>query len=408
MNFPYMSMYGVFMEFKSWEEEVKRYFGDLYFLRNNSIVDTLINHTNFDNCKLCNISSQKVTDSSKKDLIIGFLFNNLFSNVLTFVRTLRSTNSKCSILFFCDKDYQNEINQRELQEINNCGVTWCVLDTINTTLVRDPRVLRRLLEFFFLRRFNSFFNRVLIVDVADTMFQKDPFTNSLPSDKLTLSIERVQFGAHDWMMQRNNDTDPFRFNYDFWYFKYIINSGLIYGPSNIVYDLYSQMMRPSIFLNPKCDDQSLLDMTYYYGYFTYVHIDFPGIYFSSAAYSVFEEKRREDNFIYELNRKDAPHVIHQYDRICQVTKHLEETCTRLGDWQTEPYGRDNYYMQFCGNNYSTNDAGVLMPTNMLRNSIIIIVVLVSIELSILYCFARFYNALCMKRVNKRVFHAVQA
>ncbi|EAX93239.1 hypothetical protein TVAG_156030 [Trichomonas vaginalis G3] len=393
--------------FKSWEDEAKKVFGDIDFLYNENIVNDTKNAAKQNNCKLCNITRiDENSDSTSDDLVIGFLFNRFYVNVLTFVRTLRSSNGKCGILFFCDRDYIEHINPRELEELTNCGVRWLVAPKIDTNLIKEPNLIRRLIEFLFLKQYKDHFNRILILDVADSIFQKDPFSKNLPKNKLVFSIEKVQFMNHDWAMNRMKKTDYRNFDQHFWEFKFIINGGLIYGPIKDVYNFYVQMMRPSLVFQPFCCDQSIMAMTYYYGLYTNVFIDYKSTNFISAAYSAFEEMPRKDTYIHEIQSKNAPAVIHQYDRICQVSRYLKDYCPAIGSFQTLPYGRENYFMQLCGNNFSRNNPPIFRPPN-LPVFYISIAIITSTTTIVLLCMFQLIQSVFMKRLNKKIFHSVQ-
>ena len=108
-------------------------------------VITKLRNTKFDKCKFCSgIHRDNESASSKEDLAIAALYGNAKYNVLTWVRTLRSTGCKCSILFLVEKDYLSIYNKNEINAFNECGVTfWQTIDISNSKL-NDKRVSKEL------------------------------------------------------------------------------------------------------------------------------------------------------------------------------------------------------------------------------------------------------------------------
>ena len=305
--------------------------------------------SDFSKCNLCKFPSDVTSTSTKKDIAIGVLFGTNIYNILNWVRTLRSTGCKCSILFFHEENYTNYFNSEELEMLKNCGVVWWSLKTsfYNNTHVDDARTTKYLVIQNFLEAYGNYFNRVLLSDVFDSVFQKDPFIDEIPKDKIAVSIERVDFENHEtntqWVKALDNN-----FDFDWWRKKLIINSGFEMGYTELVLDLLHTMNQPQYFFAKDTLDQGILNYIYYKGIWTNLSIDYEGKHYISAAYSQFEEISDFDGFIHEVNRPEHTlAVIHQFDRVCPVQRNLLKICPKMGKWHRYPLGRPDYRVQEC-------------------------------------------------------------
>jgi hypothetical protein len=112
-------------------------------------------------------------DSSAADCVIAVMFNMTF-NLVPFVRTLRTTGSRCRIVVLADDTALSKLDVNLTMFLESCGVTvvrvWHPAATSNAILLVRNRVL---LHFLRLRR--SLFKRIVIADLYDTIFQGDPF-----------------------------------------------------------------------------------------------------------------------------------------------------------------------------------------------------------------------------------------
>ena len=320
-----------------------------------------LNKTEFSNCELCKFKKDNNGSSTTMDLAIGVLFGDQIYNIVNWVRTLRSTGCVCKILFFHELGYLNNFNEMELNAMRECGVVWWCLGTkfSDKKEVHDPRTSRFLVIQHFLDAYGNYFNRVLVNDIFDSIFQKDPFFMGMPNDKVCVSIERVQFGAHDWNMKWVKSIDK-NWSNSYWRTKWVINSGITVGPTDLVLKLLFLMNQPEYYLgknNPT--DQASLNLVYYRGWFTDLWIDFKGEHYISSCYSIYELEGDENGFIHERNLSYTPAIIHQFDRICSVASNLEKVCPKMGEWHRFHKGRPLTYMQKCDSYRSHNMPPIL-------------------------------------------------
>lgn len=321
-------------------------FGDLNFLDDSSYANQLFNR-NQTRCNLCTTKTNSTMfDSTDRDLSMGVLYGDYAYNVLTWVRNLRSVGCKATLVFFVTKEYMKVLTPFEMENLINCGVFMIAFSQFNQNKIKELRYARNLVFTLFLNTYGHFFDRVLISDIYDSIFQKDP--------EIVVSIERVRIKYHDWFQQRLKSMDP-QYSIEFYGPKYVINGGFFIGGSKTMLSLFSIVTDPKYILKPNSCDQAILNMLHYRSIFPNIKVDLKGKNYLSACYSVFEEKPDQEGFMHEIGYPHQPSVIHQYDRICHLVQHISRVCPSLGDAHQYPHGRPNYIMQQCGSKTSVSN-----------------------------------------------------
>ena len=316
------------------------------------IHNLLLMKNNFSNCNTCNFMKRSNVTSTSNDLAISVLFGNKTYNIVNWVRTLRSTGCQCKILLLHEEGFLSYLNSNEKEMLEECGTVFWPL---NRLFFRKylPRTTRLVAIQLFLEAYGNYFNRVLVNDAFDTIFQKDPFVNDIPQNKVAVSIERVQYGNHESNMKFIQQVNP-NLSFDWWRTKWILNGGFLLGDSEKVLKLYQIMSNINNYL--KLDDQALLNYAYYTNMTNDIWVDFEGRYFISSAYSTFNLDCDLKGFMHENNFPQfTPHVLHQFDRICPLADNLLNVCPKMGPWHRYPTGRINsFYMHPCDAVYNYN------------------------------------------------------
>lgn len=329
-------------------------FGDLYFLDDSSYINPIF-HRKKTTCNLCPTQTNStMSDSTDRDLAMGVLYGDHTYNVLTWVRNLRSVGCKATIVFFVTKEYMKVLTQLEIENLYNCGVFMFFFTQFDPNKIRELRYAKNLIYPLFLNSYGQFFDRVLINDIYDSIFQKDPFLKTLNRNEIAVSIERVRIKYHDWFQQRLRSMDP-QYSIEFYGSKFIINSGFFIGGSKTMLSLFSNITDPQYMLKYDSNDQAILNMLYYRNIFPNLKVDLEGENYLSACYSVFEENPDQDGFMHEIGYPHKLSVIHQYDRICHLVQQISRVCPSLGQDHHYPSGRPNYIMQKCGSKTSVNN-----------------------------------------------------
>ena len=165
---------------------------DIAFLYNPDIflVPFVPKNEEFQNtCKLCNFKPHESGGNSQPgDVIIGFVSNKV-SNIVPFVRSLRTTKSKCSIVFLFDDKALNSIDTYSENLIRSCGAQIINWHRRESNCYIKNFMFQLVYSFIRLNQYNL--NRIIVVDVYDTLFQSDPFNNHIPPIMMHITDERT-------------------------------------------------------------------------------------------------------------------------------------------------------------------------------------------------------------------------
>jgi hypothetical protein len=139
-------------------------------------------------CEPCDfIDRSQSPDSTQNDAVIATMLNKTY-NLVPFVRSLRTTGSQCRIVFIVDDTALTKIDANLSIFLHNCGCTLINIGTLNLTR-NDMLLLRNRLLYSFLNVRPSLFDRIVIVDLYDTIFQGDPFHAGFDRRSVGFSLE---------------------------------------------------------------------------------------------------------------------------------------------------------------------------------------------------------------------------
>ncbi|OHS94984.1 hypothetical protein TRFO_38794 [Tritrichomonas foetus] len=178
-------------------------------------------------CLLCNFNVRNLnSDSTTRDAIFSFMFSEI-AGILPFTRSLRTTGSNCRVFIFADDNSMSKITEDELMVLDRCSIT-LIKTGFSKHMAWTQIVLLRypvFYDFLFLRRY--LIDRVIIVDMYDSVFQGDPFTTDFQKDTFYFveensSIENCWINAL-WLQQAAPDS------YEIIKKNKILNSGLFMG-----------------------------------------------------------------------------------------------------------------------------------------------------------------------------------
>ena len=155
----------------------------------------LYNSSKSKNCVLCNFaSSDRKSDSTPHDVVMTHSVGK-FSNLLPFVRSLRSTGANCSIVIFVSlSDYKPYANQMKAAE--ECGVQFVYVD-IPKNLLKNSR-FHVFIPFYydFIFKNKNKIHRILKCDLFDTLFQLDPFNDKYFKNNTFFMYKEKSNGYH--------------------------------------------------------------------------------------------------------------------------------------------------------------------------------------------------------------------
>ena len=165
---------------------------DLDFFTQN--LDFISNNNNLENCPLCDYEPNNVNpNSTPRDVVLSYASGRV-SNVALFVRTLRTSKSKCSIVLLFDKRIINSLSSDEKKMLSKCGVQIIQFDPLNNPGVYPKSYAFQLFESFIRHNVHKI-NRIIICDLFDFLFQGDPFHQQLPKNEVHIVDEGEKLGG---------------------------------------------------------------------------------------------------------------------------------------------------------------------------------------------------------------------
>ena len=160
----------------------------------------------------------------------GLPVNTKRGGINIFLKSLRKVNQNCEIIIWCQKDkYNNEY--KNLENKYNC-----LFITYNSFLDSHIQTRRLYLTKFFLEKHK--YNNILMTDIEDVFFQRDPFKIHLNDKDFYCALENNNYSSLNkaskvnlgWLLKL-----PIS---DFTVFKdeYVACSGTIYGKYHALLD----------------------------------------------------------------------------------------------------------------------------------------------------------------------------
>ena len=145
------------------------------------------------NCTYCNftVRNQEYADSSEKDIIILGALEKI-ENLSPFMRSLRTTGSKCSVVLLTDD--ASYIDEVTLQSALDCGlqIIRCGHDLAPDFPYGPHNFIYYLIKEF-LEQNKGKFDRVITIDLYDVIFQGDPFNVQVGRDFINAIDEGARF-----------------------------------------------------------------------------------------------------------------------------------------------------------------------------------------------------------------------
>lgn len=193
------------------------------------------------NCNLCSftVRNRHIPNSTPNDIIFSSMFLKSF-NLIPSLRSLRTTGSKCGVIIFTDSILYQKINHVLFTFLNDCGCLIINVGELSTSRKNKLFMARNLAIYEFLLLNYQYINRIIIIDLYDTIFQGDPFNNYFLNDTIGLSLETTKIqGSH---IQGISILFGQEKAHQLCYKRKIINCGTIIGSSQIVLNFLSLFM----------------------------------------------------------------------------------------------------------------------------------------------------------------------
>ena len=340
-------------EIGKYVQEMSDFINNFLWLNKTEFYKKLKN-LDFSQCAPCNMSFINNTNSNSRDLVLCFMYGNQPHNILTFLRSLRSTKSQCTVVFLHSSEFIEAMEtnySKLLEEVNKCGVIWLNFGSIVKYRYVAPITSRFGVIRLFLKQFGDMFDRVIIADMFDTFFQMDPFRPEFTDKLIRATAEFDNLAENspnsEWISAIDDEYDD-----EFYSDKMVLCAGLIYGgvkPTIRFLDKYVDL-EFWYSLGESNLDQPIMNLDYYrreiFGPDFIPDINSTNM--ISATKWTFNEIPSDDGLMHlAMNIFEVPTTVHQYDRSCPFYKYAENACPALGDWQSFPFAKGMFISQQC-------------------------------------------------------------
>ena len=248
------------------------------------------------NCKLCNFTSiNDISDSTKKDVIISFSILKTH-NLALLQRTLRTTKSNASLVLLLDQQAIDSLDEITKQFFKNCS-TQVVIMPVEVFQSHDasPKNFMIPLMYLFLKMNRHLINRVIFVDLFDTVFQSDPFSSKfirrgeihIVREVITnmqhvgnINWPRCYFPNFKW-----NDPNGFQLNSG--YYGGYIDDILVFLNVFCQYTRYN-----------RCHDQAFVNIMYNWHMLDKYHVKFADVFEDERVLQLFAHTKLDRGFPY--------------------------------------------------------------------------------------------------------------
>ena len=330
-------------------------FIDNFMWLNKTEFEEKIKRIDFSECSPCNMSNTTKSNSNPRDLVLCVLYGKEPHNILTFLRSLRSAKSQCTVVFLHSSEFIETMKSnysRLLEETNKCGVIWLNFGTIVSYRYVVPITSRFGVIRLFLKIFGDMFDRVIIADTFDTFFQMDPFRQEFTTKLIRPTVENDNLAENspnnEWIEAIDDE-----FDHIFYLDKIVLCAGLIYGGTKPTIRFLDKFVDLEFWfsLGESNLDQPILNLDYYRRkiFDTDFVPDINSTNMISATKWLFNEFPNSDDGLMHLisGKYGVPTAIHQYDRSCPMYRYAENVCPVLGEWQKFPYAKGKDVVQQC-------------------------------------------------------------
>jgi hypothetical protein len=274
---------------------------------------------------------------AKKNLILGTVMNYKFHDIKVFLSSLRSTGYSGDIVLF-----HSNIALRTIRRLRRMGVM--AFPFVSSFPHLDPSLakhvtkwadekrvrtlsifcFRHLLAYCYLKEFAEKYQYVMLSDIRDVIFQKDPFdfpiNEKLCCFKERESISLRQHHMNAWWMELAFGRSTLERLGD----NPIVCAGVTIGPTNLMTDYLERMIDLFIRAPGNWEAGVLMDQA------VHNYLVYNGLLPEMAVYgndtgpvfTVGMEERISINQsgVIVNKRGDVPNIVHQYDRHWEVAK----------------------------------------------------------------------------------------
>lgn len=298
----------------------------------------------YNKCKLCSFvpnNGSHLPNSSIRDAIFLLGINKL-TNLLPIVKTLRTTGSRCRIFLFTDDKTLSKYKKlhKFYQTLENCGLEFVNLGNMDSSDLFFICLLKYNIYKSFLIQYHQFFDRIIFMDLYDSIIQHDPFTTEF-GNSLYLSDEGYIIRDNSFNLYYVEDgfKKLTKFNFTNFQKQLVINGSILNGglQQGSIFDLIKlcSIMEESGNIRERVVytlDQSFLNIIVYSGYLS-KKMNFkilPKGNDLSSTIGLYVQEMMKDKvtIVFGNISRDGkiPAILHQYDRYYKIKDELRRVC----------------------------------------------------------------------------------
>ena len=295
-----------------------------------------INTSNCPNCIIYGNDANNRT-SGPRDCVLSVLIGKV-ENIFPFVRSLRTTGSMASIVLLMDDKAFNSLSPDTVRLLKNCSIQWFNIGVVNK-LKKSSSIFaqKHIIAYDFIYKSASMFDRMLLIDLYDVVFQDDPFFSEVDPNSLIIIKEARLFG--DDPKNRERVEAVMKMN-KFMYDSHALNGGVIYGSPIILlkYETlyFSQFNISNIDGTHKTCDQGYMNYLYLSGELL-MHGFKLKLWHRDQGYESLASTKARPNAalgkVYFLNKRAI--VIHMFDRSDDMIRMVLAACPQ-GNYAVAP------------------------------------------------------------------------
>lgn len=290
-------------------------------------------------------------NSNKRDIIVTATFWKT-TNAFPCVRSLRTTGCKATFFIFTDPVARSKMTEQIIRSLEKCGCHVVLAGVSQVKTKQAYQVFRYSAYYDFILNRKQFIDRILAIDIADTVFQGDPFSDAFNVSAINICLESGLFTDDPKNLNMNWIKNISKRNYENYYGKQIVNAGVFWGGiqcfltyCKVLFSLYDPMQLSSIV----ADDQGYVNYIFRSGILVNSSFDLPFNLVPLYGPIVYMSAEADSTTIFKLGEFKRPQsvihplVIHQFDRSINFCKSVYNACPKeSGLKMNEPYMRCRY------------------------------------------------------------------
>ena len=307
--------------------------------------------TDYQNCPSCDIHNNHPENktSTPRDCVLCVSVGKI-DNIFPFVRSLRTTGCKATIVILFDDKASRMLSRDTIQLFANCSVEFFDIGHVEPWGVKNSIfAIKHLIAYDFIYKTASLFDRVLLIDLLDVVFQDDPFHEAVDPDALTIIKEARLF--KDDPTNRDRIAPLIKYQKSMGTSQ-VLNGGMLYGSPEILmkYETiyFHQFNISDIDHTHKTCDQGYMNYFYVSGILN-KEFEKLNLWHRDQGYDSLASQEKKDRpvgfdlgDIYYLHKRAI--VIHMFDRSDKMIQMVLRACP-----QGNYYVKEKTYTRFRHN-----------------------------------------------------------